>query len=303
VSWFFEAISVAEIDLSARVLEEADRTRDQLLATRRREVERLRYQARLAERQYNHSDPENRLVTAELERRWEEALGECKEAEKQLRDEEARTPCLAIPADLLEQLKDVGPHLSELWQQNLLRSSQKKSLLRTLIDKVVLHRVAPDQVRTRVVWRGGMTTTADLPVTVGSFARLSGAKETKEAIVRLAREGQSDEQIAATLTAQGHRSPLSDKLLPDTVNRIRLAHHVYQRPTNSHPRRVPGYLTISQLAELLNLPQKWFHSQISQGTIRVKKNEKTKCYLFPDEPATLAKFRQFVERKISRLDF
>jgi DNA invertase Pin-like site-specific DNA recombinase len=303
VSWFFEAISMAEIDLSVSALEEADRTRDKLLATRKQEVERLRYQARLAERQFNHSDPENRLVTAELERRWEKALRECNEAEKQLREEEAHTPCLAIPADLLEQLKDVGPHVSELWEQNLLRSSQKKALLRTLIDKVVLHRVAPDQVRTRVVWRGGMTTTADLPVMVASFARLSGAKETEEAILRLAREGQRDEQIAATLTAQGHRSPLSDKLLPDTVNKIRLAHHVYHSPNHSHPCRVPGYLTITQLAEILDRPQKWFHGQISRGAIRVKKDEAAKCYVFPDEPSTLEKFRQFIEGQISELDF
>ena len=38
---------------------------------RREQIERLRYQARLAERQFTRTDPENRLVAAELERRWE----------------------------------------------------------------------------------------------------------------------------------------------------------------------------------------------------------------------------------------
>ena len=88
VHWFFEALSVAEIDLSARVLAEGDRARDQVLAARRQEVERLRYQARLADRQFQRSDPDNRLVTAELERRWEEALRACREAENRLREEE-----------------------------------------------------------------------------------------------------------------------------------------------------------------------------------------------------------------------
>ena len=91
-----------------------------MLAARRQEVERLQYQARLADRQFQRSDPDNRLVTAELERRWEEALRACQEAEERLREEEAHAPCLAIPADLLEQLKDFGPHLSELWEQKLL---------------------------------------------------------------------------------------------------------------------------------------------------------------------------------------
>ncbi|WP_231510513.1 hypothetical protein [Fischerella sp. PCC 9605] len=35
---------------------------------------------------------------------------------------------------------------------------QKKSLLRCLIDKVVIHRVARDTVRTRIIWKGGDTT-------------------------------------------------------------------------------------------------------------------------------------------------
>lgn len=50
VHGFFEALSVAEIDLAASTLDEADRRQDQLLAARRQDVERSRYQARLAER-------------------------------------------------------------------------------------------------------------------------------------------------------------------------------------------------------------------------------------------------------------
>jgi len=119
----------------------------------------------------------------------------------------------------------------------------------------------------------------------------------------LAREGLSDEQIATTLTAQGHRSPLSDKLLVDTVTKIRLGNHVFQRPNYSHPRRVAGHLTISQLAEMLNLPQNWIHGRISRGSIRVKKDAARKCYLLPDEPSTLAKFRQFIDGQISHLNF
>ena len=45
------------------------------------QVERLRYQAALAERQFNQVDPDNRLVAAELERRWEAALRELRQAE------------------------------------------------------------------------------------------------------------------------------------------------------------------------------------------------------------------------------
>ena len=57
----------------------------------------------------------------------------------------------ALHEDLLDVLRDVGPQLPELWNAKLLSDPQKKALLRSLIDKVVIHRLAPDQVQTRVV--------------------------------------------------------------------------------------------------------------------------------------------------------
>jgi DNA invertase Pin-like site-specific DNA recombinase len=303
VRWFFEALSVAEIDVAAGALAEADRQRDRLLATRRQEVQRLRYDARLAERQYRHTDPENRLVAAELERRWEAALRDLKEVEEKLQHEEQETPCWAIPADLLESLKEAGSNLPEIWGQGLFSTSQKKSLLRALIDKVVVHRVCGDRVRTRVVWRGGATTSADVPVPVGSFAQLSGAKKMEEAIVRLAREGQTDEQIAQWLTTQGHRSPMRDVVLSSTVRTIRLRHGILIRQSQSHPRRVPGYLTVPQLADKLKVPRCWLYDRIHNGTIRVKKDTSTASYLFPDKPATLRQFRQLLEGHVSHLDY
>ena len=46
-----------------------------------RQLERKRYEAALTERQFHRVDPENRLVAAELERRWE-ALNEVRVAEE-----------------------------------------------------------------------------------------------------------------------------------------------------------------------------------------------------------------------------
>jgi len=297
--WFFEALSVAEIDLAASALRAADEQRDELLSARRQEVQRLRYQARLAERQYQHTDPENRLVASELEKRWETSLQELKEAQEKLAHEEQNAPCWSIPADLLEVLQEFGPRLPELWEQDLFKWSQKKSLLRCLIDKVVLHRVAGDKVQTRVVWRGGLTTSGDVLVHVGSFAQLSGANEMKDAILWMARERQTDEQIAQTLTTQGYRSPKASTVLPSTVRIIRLKHRILIRRNQSHPRHVPGYLTVPQLACKLGVTCHWLYDRIHNGTIHVTKDTTTKGFLFPDNPATLRKFRQLAHGRIS----
>ncbi len=300
--WFFEALSVAEIDLSARVLVEGDHIHAQALAARRQEVERLQYQARLADRQFQRSDPDNRLVTAELERRWEEALRACQEAENRLREEEAHAPCLAIPADLLEQLKNIGPHVSELWHQKLFKTSQKKALLRTLIDKVILHRVTTDRVCIRVVWRGGQTTTTELRIPVHGFTRLTDRKQIVETIVDLARAGKSDEQIAAVLTANGHRAPRNQEMNARMVRRLRLTKRVSRYRLNDRPLR-PGYLTLIQIAEKLDVSYSRIYRYIFEGKLQAQKDPSAKCYLFPDKPVTLAQFRQLLDGEIPKLCF
>ena len=49
-----------------------------------RELEAARYSADRAFRQYNAADPENRMVTGELENRWNTALSRVREIENRI---------------------------------------------------------------------------------------------------------------------------------------------------------------------------------------------------------------------------
>lgn len=300
VQWFWQALSVAEIDLSITALAEADRERQRVLQARRQEVERLKYQSRLAERQYQHTDPENRLVAAEIERRWEEALRELKAAEEKLRAEEDGAIPWAIPTDLVEALKDFGPRLPELWEQGLFASAQKKALLRALIDKVVVHRVARDRIHLRVVWRGTDTTEGDVRVHVGRLADLSEAKLLEEEIARLARAGHSDHEIAEQLTSQGYRSAKKPFVPLSTVRTVRLAQRILQG--EPHPCRRSGFLSLTQLAEKLGVSHDWFYYRIGKGMIRPKRELHRRFYLFPDKPETLRQFRRLLNGEISQIE-
>ena len=281
VSWFFEALSVAEIDVAAAALQSTDAEHEQVVSAHQQQVERLRYESQLAERQFMQSDPDNRLVTGELERRWEVSLRELKSAEEELDRLRQDAPSYIIPEDLLEVLRDVGPRLPELWNAKLLSDAQKKALLRSLIDKVVIHRLAPDQVQTRVVWRGGATTSDVVRVTVGKFAWLSGAAEMEATIKRMTDEGHSDAAIAEHLTAAGHRSPRADKVLESTVRLTRLRLGILRTAHQSHPRRVEGFLTIPQLAKKLGVSRWWISDRIHNGTIKAKKDEKKRVLSIP----------------------
>ena len=74
VQAFLAAVSPLQLAVALQVL---DRVEDDLVAQRRQQelqLEQARYEARHAQRQYDACDPDNRLVTAELERRWNERL-------------------------------------------------------------------------------------------------------------------------------------------------------------------------------------------------------------------------------------
>jgi hypothetical protein len=302
---FFEALAPAELDM---LVHASAKRRQADAATERaqaQQVERLRYRVSLAERQFEKVDPENRLVAAELEHRWEEALRDLRQAEAALAKKQehpvAESP--DIPEDLRAAFLDLGPRMPELWSSGTLTASRKKALLRSLVDKVVIHRSVRDNVRTRIVWRGGDVTELDIPITVGSLAELSCAEEMEKRIVELARAGRSDKKIADELTASGFRSPLSARVLRSTVQRVRLDHGIMQLARQSHPRRISGYLTVSQLASTLGVTKYWIYDRIHNGTISIAPDKRTKLWLFPDKPATHQVMRKLAAGKIANVTF
>lgn len=304
VAAFLEALTPAELDLYDRATTQLRAEQGQVDKAHQQHLQRLRYQARLVERQYNQADPDNRLVAAELERRWEAALRELQHAEEesQRRQQQPALPESLSP-ELRQALEAAGRRLPELWQADLLSREQKKAFLRCLIDKVVAHREAKDTLRIRIVWKGGDTTTADIPATVGALARLSFGADMEEQIVRLAREGKPDSDIAELLNRQGYRSPRAQTVLCVTVRTIRLKHRVMVDENRSHPRLITGSLTVPQLAQQLGIAPHWIYDRIRNGTIEVARDPESKLYLFPDRPKTLTQFRQLRDGKLQQLRF
>lgn len=305
VARFFAALSPVELDAYQRAIKAEQKNAQALDQSQRQQLERLRYQAALAERQFNKADPDNRLVTAELERRWEAALQTLKQTEAAYaKAQQGDTPTPTLSPKLKAAFSAVGQALPELWDGKTLSQAQKKAFLRCLIDKVVVHRSRRDQVLTRIVWKGGDTTTIEVPIAVGSLAELNNGAELEKQILALHRKGHNDQHIAEQLTAQGYRSPLTPThLLPSTVKGIRLKHKLLVNRSQSHPRRIAGYLTVPQLADALGLSVHWFYDRIQNGTIEITHDETLGLYLFPDQPKTLRQFKQLKAGKCQRLHF
>ncbi len=93
------------------------------------------------------------------------------------------------------------------------------------------------------------------------------------------------------MTQQGYRAPLRASVLPSTVQVIRRRHGIFQERSQSHPRHLPGLLSVSQLAVVLDVSPHWIYDRIYNGTIQVTKDAARRAFLFPDTRATLEQFQ------------
>jgi len=301
---FLDAVAPAELE----AWEQAQTARRQAAATLDRaeaqQVERLRYQAILAERQFNRVDPDNRLVASELERRWESALRELRQAEEALARRRASTyePPSLTPEEHIE-FRRLAPQLPELWRRPDVTPAFRKALLRCLIDKVVLRRSTPECVEIRIVWRGGETTDLSVDIAVRALASLTRGTEMEARVVELARAGMDDATIAAMLTKEGLRSARLDMVSAHAVKVVRLRCKVLRAPWLSTPRRVPGLFTVAQLARRIGVSPHWLHRRIRNGTIDVVRCPISGRWLFPDTDTTLSNLERLKNGQVERLHF
>jgi DNA invertase Pin-like site-specific DNA recombinase len=304
VEAFFQALSPVELDVYTAAVATQQATAQQVSHAHHQHLERLRYEATLAQRQFNRVDPDNRLVASELEKRWEGALAELKQAEEAEATRMVSPPSLlALSSELQTAFRSIGQHLPAVWQQGRVSQRHKKALLRALIDKVVVHRFARDQMQARIVWKGGETTTFVIPVPIGTFKDLAGAEDMQRLILERSAVGILDEEIAQELTELGYRSPMGLVVLPSTVRGIRLKHRQFHTRSQSHPRRIEGALTISQIAVALDIDPHWIYDRIHNGTIHVDKDPSTRLFLFPDSPTTLEQFQELRSGNFQNLRF
>jgi hypothetical protein len=168
---------------------------------------------------------------------------------------------------------------------------------------VVLHRATRDPVHTRIVWNGGDTTTVQMPSSVGSGAERSSPEAMEPPILQRSGEGTSDREMAKHVSDLGYRSPMRLSVVPSPVQSIRLQHRVFHKRSQSHPRSIPGYLTVPPLAQALDISRHWVYDRMHHGCIHLTKDAPTGLYLFPDTPATREMFTHLTAGTLHHVRF
>ncbi|TIP51006.1 MAG: recombinase family protein [Mesorhizobium sp.] len=301
---FLAALAPAEIDALSRARRAQQQVEKALRSSAERELERKRYTAALAERQFNRVDPDNRLVAGELERRWEAALSEVRAAEEALARQASAEPVMqmALGKTLNSKVVTLSGRLPQIWADDATTDAHRKALLRCLVEKVVLDRGEHDVAVARIVWRGGAVTELEVKMKVNSVAKLTRGEEMRARLLDLAIAGMPDDEIAAVLTQEGHRSPnCAEKVLPITVQRIRLGAGIRITTQRNRWTHKATSLSATQLAARLNIPVNWIYVQIRQKRLLIDR-QPTGAYLFQNSPSVINAVRDLRNHTIRHLD-
>jgi hypothetical protein len=201
VTEVLRAVGESAIEAALQAAERAENQEQTRLQALSLELEQARYHARLAERRYESADPENRLVTAELETRWNGALRHVADVEEALRTVESAVKATPIPdrSSLIRLAEDV----ESIWKAPGTDLRLKQRILRTVIEEIVVDVDHPvNQVVMLLHWSGGRHT--ELRVTkpkTGEHGHRTAA-EAVEVVKQMA--GQyPDDVIASTLNRLG----------------------------------------------------------------------------------------------------
>ena len=180
-----DAAQPGGLEAALRAAERIEADHDGALEQWRLAVERARYEAERA-RRYRAVEPENRLVARGLETEWEQRLSELEQARSE--PNAASGADRALTTDERKAVLALGMDLPRVWEAPTTTARDKKELLRTLLDEVIV--AAPRGGHTAHLtlrWRGGLLTELDIDRPQTRQPPIRTDEDTLELVRRLAR--------------------------------------------------------------------------------------------------------------------
>jgi excisionase family DNA binding protein len=242
-----------------------ERHADDLHAKRRQlelALEQARFEAARAQRQFDAVDPGNRLVTAELERRWNERLAEVSRRETEIEALQDRTDPSLTPRQR-EELLAMGSDLPKVWFHHAASNELRKRILRCVIKEIVA-RVAEARIELIIHWQGGDHTELNVVKNRTGQHRWTTDVEVQTLITLLARQ-LNDGSIASLLNRLGHRTGKGHTWTEMRVRSFRNDHRIPVYKTGEREAR--GELTLEQASEALGTSKMTVLRMISAGTL------------------------------------
>lgn len=250
----------AAIEAAIAAEKEAGQRHDQVHEALARDLEAARYEADRTFRQYDAADPANRLVTGELEARWNKALARVSEIESRIARHGAAVPA---PVEAIS-LATLAADLKTVWTAPTTDARLKKRITRTVIHEVVAD-IDRDtsEIVLLVHWVGGAHSQLRLPL------RRRGQRNSTSAdvitAVRQLTMIASDDLIAGILNRNGLLTGHGNRWTRERVTALRSHHRIpVHRPADDG---IEPWLNLSDAARLLHVSSKTLRLAAEAGEI------------------------------------
>jgi DNA invertase Pin-like site-specific DNA recombinase len=256
-------VQPAAVEAAVVASEEEAHRQDDVLEALKRDLEAARYAAQRAQRQYDAADPENRLVTGELEQRWNVALRRVQEIEIRIGKGTEDAGRHRVPSR--EEFVELAAKFESVWDDPATDIRLKKRIVRTLIREVIVDvDGAAGEIILVIHWRGGVHTELRVARRRRGQNSVQTSKAVVETIESLARIC-SDDLIAGMLNRNGLQTGRGNRWTKERVTALRSHHHI---PCYSKDKRVAeGWMNLTEAAAYLGLCASTLRMAVERGEV------------------------------------
>jgi len=228
------------------------------------ELKAARYAADRAFKQYDGVDPDNRLVTDELERRWNAALERVRALEKKVESEQQLRHTQGEPPTT-DALTELAMDLERVWSAPETDVRLKKRIVRTLIEEVAVDVDAKAGEITLVIhWKGGVHSELRVPRRRRGQNRIHAPLKTVEAVRTLAHVC-SDDLIASYLNRNGIRTGRGNRWTRERVASLRSKRKIPRH--TPHRQQTGGWMNLGQAASHVGVSPKTLRRAAERSAI------------------------------------
>ena len=256
-----DTVTPLTLEVTLKVQEEIQARLDEVDRLRKKQVERARYEADLAQRRYLHVDPTNRLVADSLEADWNNKLRALNAAQQEY-EQQRNIDRSLISRQQRESIAALAHDFPQLWQNPNTPDRERKRLVRLLLEDVTL--IRKDEITAHVRFKGGITRSLTVPLPLNAWQLRITSPSVVSEIDRLL-DGYTYLQIASILNGRGLRSGENNSFTSRIVARIRRRYGL----TSRYDRlRKAGMLTVGEMATILGITPQWVKIWCRHGLLR-----------------------------------
>ena len=266
-----DTVTPLALEVTLTVQQEMQARLDEVDRLRKKQVERARYEADLAQRRYLHVDPTNRLVADSLEGDWNNKLRALHAAQEQY-EEQCKNDRAQISEQQRASIAALAHDFPRLWQNPKTPDRERKRLVRLLLEDVTL--LKNREITAHVRFKGGITKTLTVPLPLNVWQQRTTSPDVVREIDRLL-DHNTYPQIASLLNDRGLRSGEGKTFTARIIARVRKRYALASRYDRL---RKAGMLTADEMAVMLGITPQWVKIWNRHGLLRGHAyNDKNDC--------------------------